>query len=45
MILIIDEEDLDEDDSISLEAFDVPLKEWLAQGRTKGEVQQKFRAF
>ncbi|KAL3908646.1 MAG: hypothetical protein SGARI_002968, partial [Bacillariaceae sp.] len=41
----IDEEDLDGEDPINLEAFDVPLQEWLAQGRTKREVQRKFRAF
>jgi DNA replication licensing factor MCM2 len=41
----IDEEDLDGEDPINLEAFDVPLREWLAQGRTKREVQRKFRAF
>jgi DNA replication licensing factor MCM2 len=41
----IDEEDLDGDDPINLEAFDVPLREWIAQDQTRREVQRKFRAF
>ena len=41
----IDEEDLDGEDPINLEAFDVPLREWIAQGQTRREVQRKFRAF
>ena len=41
----INEEDLDGDDPINLEAFDVPLREWIAQDRTRREVQRKFRAF
>ena len=41
----IDEADLDGDDPINLEAFDVPLREWIAQDRTRREVQRKFRAF
>ncbi len=41
----INEEDLDGEDPINLEAFDVPLREWIAQDRTRREVQRKFRAF
>jgi len=41
----IDEEELDGDDPINLEAFDVALREWIAQDRTRREVQRKFRAF
>jgi DNA replication licensing factor MCM2 len=40
-----DEEDLDGDDQINLEAFDVPLREWIAQDRTRRELQRKFRSF
>jgi DNA replication licensing factor MCM2 len=40
-----DEEDLDGDDPINIEAFDVPLREWIAQDRTRREIQRKFRAF
>ena len=40
-----DEEDLDGEDPINIEAFDVPLREWIAQDRTRREIQRKFRAF
>lgn len=40
-----DEDDLDADDQVNLEAFDVPLREWIAQERTRREVQRKFRLF
>ncbi|CAB9515972.1 licensing factor MCM2 [Seminavis robusta] len=40
-----DEEDLDGEDQINLEAFDVPLREWIAQDRTRRELQRKFRSF
>jgi DNA replication licensing factor MCM2 len=40
-----DEEDLDGDDPINIEAFDVDLQEWIAQDRTRKEIQRKFRAF
>jgi DNA replication licensing factor MCM2 len=40
-----DEEDLDGLDPINIEAFDVPLREWIAQERTRREVQRRFRAF
>ena len=42
---VTDEEDLDGDDQVNLEAFDVPLREWIAQHRTRREIQRKFRAF
>ena len=40
-----DEEDLDGLDPINIEAFDVPLREWIAQDRTRKEIQRRFRAF
>ena len=40
-----EEEDLDADDQVNLEAFDIPLREWIAQDRTRNEIQRKFRAF
>lgn len=40
-----DEEDLDGLDPINIEAFDVPLREWIAQDRTRREIQRRFRAF
>jgi DNA replication licensing factor MCM2 len=40
-----DEEDLDGEDPINIEAFDVDLAEWIAQDRTRREIQRKFRAF
>lgn len=40
-----DEEDLDGEDQVNLEAFDVPLREWIAQDRTRREIQRRFRAF
>ena len=40
-----EEEDLDGEDQINLEAFDVPLREWIAQDRTRKEIQRKFNSF
>jgi len=40
-----DDDLLEADDTINLEAFDVPLKEWISQDRTRREVQRKFRKF
>lgn len=40
-----DQEDLEADDQVNLEAFDVPLREWIAQDRTRKEIQRKFRLF
>jgi DNA replication licensing factor MCM2 len=40
-----DEDDLDREDPMNLEAFDVPLREWIAQDQTRREIQRKFRAF
>ncbi|KAL7581188.1 hypothetical protein ACA910_005976 [Epithemia clementina (nom. ined.)] len=40
-----EEEDLDGDDQVNLEAFDVPLREWIAQDRTRREIARKFRVF
>jgi DNA replication licensing factor MCM2 len=40
-----DEEDLDAEDTINIEAFDVPLREWITQDRTRREIQRKFRVF
>jgi DNA replication licensing factor MCM2 len=40
-----DDDDLDGDDPVNLEAFDVPLREWIAQDRTRREIQRRFRKF
>jgi len=46
--------DSDEDDDerkeskeqdVNLEAFDVPLREWIAQERTRREIQNRFKKF
>jgi DNA replication licensing factor MCM2 len=39
------DEDLDGDDPVNLEAFQVPLREWIAQDRTRREIQRRFRKF
>jgi DNA replication licensing factor MCM2 len=46
----MDDDDLDNDnfedeEGVNLEAFDVPLREWIAQDRTRREIQRKFRMF
>lgn len=33
------------DEEINLEAFNVPLREWIAQDRTRREVKRRFRIF
>jgi DNA replication licensing factor MCM2 len=40
-----EEEDLDGEDPVNLEAFDVGLREWIAQDRTRKEIQRRFRKF
>ena len=30
---------------VNLEAFDVPLREWIAQGRTRRAIKKRFRSF
>lgn len=30
---------------VNLEAFDVPLREWIAQERTRREIKKRFRTF
>lgn len=30
---------------VNLEAFDVPMREWIAQERTRREIKKRFRAF
>ena len=40
-----EEEDLDADDQVNLEAFDVPLREWITQDHARREIERKFRAF
>jgi DNA replication licensing factor MCM2 len=42
---VTDEEDFDGEDQVNLEAFEVPLREWIAQDRTRIEIQRRFRAF
>ena len=34
-----------EDEEINIEAFDVPLLEWITQDRTRREIQRRFRNF
>lgn len=42
----VDEEELFEtEEEVNLEAFDVPLREWIAQDRTRRELQRRFRRF
>jgi len=33
------------DQEVNLEAFDVPLAEWISQDRTRREIQNRFRRF
>ena len=40
-----DEERYENEEEVNLEAFDVPLREWIAQDRTRREVSRKFRNF
>uniref|UniRef100_A0A7S2EDJ0 DNA replication licensing factor MCM2 n=1 Tax=Ditylum brightwellii TaxID=49249 RepID=A0A7S2EDJ0_9STRA len=40
-----EEEEYEEEEGINIEAFDVPLREWIAQDRTRREIQRKFRRF
>ena len=43
---VVDEEELFEtEEEVNIEAFDVPLREWIAQDRTRRELQRKFRRF
>ncbi|KAL7471084.1 hypothetical protein ACHAXS_011369, partial [Conticribra weissflogii] len=41
----IDDDNFEAEDGVNLEAFDVPLREWIAQDRTRREIQRKFRVF
>lgn len=42
----VDEEELFEtEEEVNLEAFDIPLREWIAQDRTRRELQRRFRRF
>jgi len=36
---------METEEEVNLEAFDLPLREWIAQDRTRREVQRKFRNF
>jgi len=40
-----EEEAFQTEEELNLEAFDVPLREWIAQERTRREVMRKFRRF
>ena len=40
-----DDDNFEAEEGINLEAFDVPLREWIAQDRTRREIQRKFRVF
>jgi len=37
--------ELDAPKSINLETMDMPLREWIAQDRTRREIKRRFRAF
>mmetsp|Transcript_15073 Transcript_15073/g.23397 ORF Transcript_15073/g.23397 Transcript_15073/m.23397 type:complete len:943 (-) Transcript_15073:71-2899(-) len=37
--------DADVEDEVNLEAFDVPLQEWISQDRTRRAIQRRFRSF
>mmetsp|Transcript_20268 Transcript_20268/g.30745 ORF Transcript_20268/g.30745 Transcript_20268/m.30745 type:complete len:1005 (+) Transcript_20268:228-3242(+) len=42
---IDEEERFENEEEVNLEAFDVPLREWIAQERTHREIIRKFRRF
>lgn len=37
--------DVEEDVVLNIEAFDVPLKEWISQERTRREIKRRFKDF
>jgi len=41
----MDDDNFEAEEGVNLEAFDVPLREWIAQDRTRREIQRKFRVF
>jgi len=41
----LDDDNFEDEEGVNLEAFDVPLREWIAQDRTRREIQRKFRMF
>ncbi|KAL3785893.1 hypothetical protein ACHAW5_006109 [Stephanodiscus triporus] len=41
----VDDDDFEGQEEVNLEAFDVPLREWIAQSKTRREIQRKFRVF
>lgn len=41
----VDDDNFEDEEGVNLEAFDVPLREWIAQDRTRREIQRKFRMF
>lgn len=41
----LDDDNFEDEEGVNLEAFDVPLHEWIAQDRTRREIQRKFRMF
>ena len=41
----LDNDNFEDEEGVNLEAFDVPLREWIAQDRTRREIQRKFRMF
>ncbi|EJK45417.1 hypothetical protein THAOC_35968, partial [Thalassiosira oceanica] len=40
-----DDDNFEDEDAVNLEAFDVPLREWIATTQTRREIQRKFRVF
>jgi DNA replication licensing factor MCM2 len=34
-----------EEEEVNLEAFNVPLREWIAEDRTRREIKRRFKKF
>ena len=37
--------DVEDDNILNIEAFDVPLREWISQERTRREIKRRFKDF
>ena len=37
--------DVEDDNVLNIEAFDVPLREWISQERTRREIKRRFKDF
>ncbi len=40
-----DDDNFEDQEEVNLEAFDIPLREWIAQDKTRREIQRRFRVF